>query len=229
MSTGTQRRRPVILVTGFGPFPGAPRNASSDLAEELARVALRQLPGYRVQAAILPTEWHEGPRQLGLLLDEHDPVVAVHFGVSRRAKGFVIEMRARNEAGQVCDATGAMPPGTCVAYQGPAELAALMPTALIVARLRRLGLPVQASRDAGTYLCNAVLYSTLADARRRAAAGLRRGFVHLPDRLAPADARMSGTSRRSVPSQLDWEGAVTGGLAILSACVGANERAMALG
>ena len=223
-----QRRRPVILVTGFGPFPGAPRNASAELAEALAREALRHLPGYHVHAATVPTEWRAGPRVLGELLDELQPVAAIHFGVSRRAKGFVIEMRARNAAGQVCDAVNAMPPDTCIAGDGPADLAATLPTALIVARLRRLGLPVQASRDAGTYLCNAVLYASLADARRRepGMGHLRRGFVHIPDRLVPAGGG-SSPSRRAVPSQLDWADAITGGLAILSVCVGAGERAMA--
>ena len=217
------RRRPVILVTGFGPFPGAPRNASGELAEALAREAPRHLPGYSVVAATLPTEWHDGPRQLASLLDRHEPVVALHFGVSRRATGFVIETRARNALAQVCDAAGAMPPGLRVAYHGRDELASLLPTTAIVARLRRLGLPVQVSRDAGTYLCNAVLYNSLVDARDSASA--RRGFIHLPDRLLPPTAG-SGGLRRAAPSRLDWNGAVTGGLAILSVCVGAGERAV---
>ena len=215
--------RPVVLVTGFGPFPGAPVNASSELAHALARVATGSLPGYRVEAATLPTEWQSGPRALAALLDKHDPIVAVHFGVSRRAKGFVIEQRAVNATGAVCDAVNALPLDPCVTPDGPDTLAATLPTAMIIARLRGLGLPVQASRDAGTYLCNAVLYNSLADARRPSdgRTNSRRGFVHLPDRLLPGERR---GARRAVPSDLDWSGAIEGGLAILACCVGYNGR-----
>lgn len=211
--------RPVILVTGFGPFPGAPRNASSLLAEALATAAVRSLPAYKVHAAALPTEWEAAPRRLAELVDEHDPVAAVHFGISRRARGFVVEMRARNLAANVCDARGAYPPAQCVQADGPDEIGATLPVNLIVERLRRLGLPVQLSRDAGDYLCNAILYHSLSEVRRRPAASgnLRRGFIHIPDRLLAGERR---SGRPAAPSKLDWEGAVAGGLAILAACAG---------
>lgn len=212
--------RPVILVTGFGPFPGAPRNASSLLAEALAAAAVRCLPAYKVRAAALPTEWEAAPRRLSELIDEHDPVAAIHFGISRRAQGFVVEMRARNLAARVCDARGAYPPAPCVMTGGPEEIGSTLPVNLIVDRLRRLRLPVQLSRDAGDYLCNAVLYHSLSEVRRRpAGAGtLRRGFIHIPDRLLTGERR---SGRPATPSKLDWEGAVAGGLAILAACTGA--------
>ena len=211
--------RPVILVTGFGPFPGAPRNASGVLAEELATLAARRLPGFTVRAAALPTEWAAAPRELGRLLDEHDPVIAVHFGISRRARGFVVEMRARNATALVRDACGSFPTAGCVVDDGPDEIASTLPVNLIAARLRQLGLPVQISRDAGDYLCNALLYHSLAEVRRRppGAGSLRRGFIHLPDRLLPGER---GSSRTATPSRLDWDGAIAGGLAILSACAG---------
>jgi pyroglutamyl-peptidase len=214
-------RRPIVLITGFGPFPGQPRNASSLLAEAVAAEAQSLVPGYAFKAATLPTEWETGPRVLGALLVELEPVIALHFGVSSRATGFVVETRARNERSPTPDACGAAPADCQVDIYGPDALSASLPARLIVDRLRRRGLPAQLSRDAGAYLCNAVLYHSLADARRRSAngagAGLRRGFVHLPDRLLAGP----GTSaRRAAPSRLDWEGAVAGGLEIVSVCAG---------
>lgn len=91
-----RRDRPVFLLTGFGPFPGAPRNASSLLIEALAKLAARRLPGFAVRAETLPTEWQAGPARLSALLDDLRPAVALHFGVSHRARGFVVETRARN-------------------------------------------------------------------------------------------------------------------------------------
>ncbi len=217
------RNRSAILVTGFGPFPGAPQNASSLLAEALAKGASRRLPGYAIYAETLPTEWHRGPARLAELLSELDPVVSVHFGVSHRARGFVVETRARNTRQDSLDACGAAPGEACISSDGPVELTATLPTTLIAERLRRRGLPVQLSRDAGAYLCNAVMYCALDHARRReeSARAPRGGFIHIPDRLVTGHG--SGT-RRARPCLLDWDDAIEGGIEILTACVGTADR-----
>lgn len=219
-----RRLRPVILITGFGPFPGAPRNASGLLAETLAEAAARQFPGYSVHAETLPTEWQTAPARLSGLLDSLDPVLALHLGVSGRASGFVVETRAINSAQDVADACGEAPAAARLAKEGPGEMAVTLPTNLIVERLRRLRLPVQLSRDAGGYLCNAVLYHSLLHGRRCGESGRapRRGFIHIPDRLI--GGAKSGSTRRAAPSRLEWDGAVRGGLAILAACAGTAER-----
>ena len=216
------RNRPAILVTGFGPFPGAPRNASSLLAEALAEAASRVLPGYAIHAETLPTEWQAGPSRLSALIDTLQPVVAVHFGVSHRARSFVVETRARNMRDDIDDACGAAPDSVCVADSGPAQLTATLPTGLIVERLRRRGIPVQLSRDAGGYLCNALLYHSLDDARRRSRSGfgVRRGFIHIPDRLAAG----RGGARRANACLLDWNSALEGGIEILTTSAGVGER-----
>lgn len=86
-----------------------------------------------------------------------------------------------------------------------------------------MGIPVQLSRDAGGYLCNAILYHSLIEARRRETGhiGHRRGFIHIPDRLA--DERGAG-ARRASASLLDWEGALSGGIEIMCVCAGVGER-----
>jgi pyroglutamyl-peptidase len=217
------RDRSVILLTGFGPFPGAPRNASSALIENLALLAGSRLPGYVVHAETLPTEWQAGPARLAELLEELDPVIALHFGVSHRARGFVVETRARNTRQDIFDACGASPEALVVAEGGPDEMAATLPAGLIVERLRRRSIPVQLSRDAGGYLCNAVLYHSLAEARSRGSRGVgpRRGFIHIPDGLSKG---RGGAARRSSVCLLDWESAVDGGLEIMAACAGIAER-----
>ena len=215
-----RRQRPAILVTGFGPFPGQPRNASSLLAEAVAETAARRLPGFVIEAETLPTEWRSGPSRLAALLGTLQPVVALHFGVSRRASGFVVETRARNAATETLDACGETPPAACVAEEGPGEMPSTLPSAQIVDRLRRLRLPVQVSRDAGGYLCNTILYHSLSHARRTRDEGFgpRHGFIHIPDRLIGSGIRAG--SRPAASSRLDWHGAVEGGVAILAVCAG---------
>ena len=204
--------RPTILLTGFGPFPNVPVNASWTLVERLAPAARRAFPGYRIVAEMLSTEWHGGTRRLVELFEATGPEVALHFGVSRKASGFVIETRGYNEHSAVADACGVTPEaGNRLVLDGPATLVAQLPASLIAHRLRLRGLPVEISRDAGRYLCNAALYHSLDAARRRTEASCA-GFIHLP--LVLDERQHTRGSRLTMPR------AVEGGLTIIGACIG---------
>jgi pyroglutamyl-peptidase len=200
-------RRPVILLTGFGPFPSVPENASSLLVPELAAAASRAFRGFAVHADVIPTEWGSGAARLSLLMSELEPAVALHFGVSSKATGFAVEARGRNRASAVSDG-------------GPEYLPTNLPAGLIVARLRRRGLPAYVSRDAGAYLCNAVFYRSL-DLARRAGSPTRNGFIHIPSSLL--NERRPGSWARA-PSPLDWDEAIDGGLEIIAATLGRPPR-----
>lgn len=206
--------RTTVLITGFGPFPGVPVNATMRLVQELVRAGAERLPDVRFAGEILATEWVAAPRQLEPLLAEVEPDIVLHFGVSSRARGFEIEARARNVCAAMPDAAGALPAGARLRDAGAEYLAASLPVHHIVTRLRLRGIPAFVSRDAGGYLCNATLYHSLGCARD--APGRRVGFVHVPAALA----RPGATSRGRVgASPLTWEQTLDGGLEILAACL----------
>jgi pyroglutamyl-peptidase len=214
--------RTTVLITGFGPFPGVPVNATMRLVPELAERAASTFAGLRIASAILATEWVAAPRRLDHLLCEVRPDLALHFGVSGRARGFEIEMRACNRCAVSPDAAGALPPARAVREDGPPHLGAGLPVQYLVARLRRRSIPAFASRDAGEYLCNATLYHALS--RAREAPGRRVGFIHVPATLA----RPGGENRgRSGACALTWEQAVDGSLEILAGCLGLRSGALA--
>jgi pyroglutamyl-peptidase len=214
--------RTTVLITGFGPFPGVPVNATMRLVPELAERAARMFAGVRIATAILATEWAAAPRHLDHLLGEVEPDLAIHFGVSSRARGFEIETRASNQCLASPDAAGVLPSARAVRGDGPLHLGAGLPVRYLVTRLRRRGIPAFVSRDAGGYLCNATLYHALV--RAKEVPGRRVGFVHVPATLA----RPGGENRgRSGACTLTWPQAVDGGLEILAACLG--RRAHALG
>jgi pyroglutamyl-peptidase len=209
--------RTTVLVTGFGPFPGVPVNATMLLLPELSRPATKLFPDVHFVFEVLPTEWSAGPRRLERLLAEVEPDLALHFGVSSRARGFEIEQRARNACATTPDASGALPTGAAIREGGTEHLPASLPVRHIVARLRQLGIPAFVSRDAGTYLCNAALYHSLVCAKDEGAAGRRVGFVHIPATLA----RPGGPNRgRTGACPLTWDEALDGALEILAACLG---------
>ncbi len=198
--------KPTALITGFGPFPGVPRNATGLLVPRLAKAARRKFPEWRIATAILPTEWHVAPAELARHHARARPLWTVHFGVSREARGFVIETTGRNVCRDTADAAGAQPGSLYLDADGPPIRAANLPHDAIHARLVQSGLPATSSDDAGGYLCNAILYHSLGHAAR-ATHPTRSGFIHIPADLGDPGSALS---------LLD---AIAGGLEILSACL----------
>ena len=185
-----------ILVTGFGPFPGVPFNASSVLVEQLAEAEPRSVPRATILAAILPTDWRLAAETSRRAVRAFDPDVILHFGVSRRCAGFEVETQARNHAAPFLDQAGLEPPGRTLRRGAPPMLKATLPAAMLVQRLRLAGLPAVVSSDAGRYLCNAVLYETLVQSRDRKPAPLV-GFIHIPALPAASSNGAFGDAARA--------------------------------
>jgi pyroglutamyl-peptidase len=206
----------TVLLTAFGPFPGVPVNATMRLVPELAERAALAFPDARFVTEMLATEWVGAPRHLAAVIADVQPDLILHFGVSSRARGFEIEQRAHNACRPMPDAAGLMPRSSVVRNGGADVLRTTLPVPHLVLALKRRGIPGYASRDAGAYLCNAVLYHSLqiiADAGR----DCRVGFVHVPASLA----RPGGPNRgRSGACPLTWPQAVEGGLEIIAGCLG---------
>lgn len=215
--------RQTVLLTGFGPFPNVPANASALLVPRLAAEARAELPGVDVHWHILPTEWDAAPRRLGFELAQLQPGVVLHFGVSSQAQGFVIESRSRNAAEQIKDAAGLMPMGPCVHPAGPDFLPATVQPTLLASRLRRRGIPAVVSRDAGAYLCNALLYNSLVLMRGQGRA-VRTGFIHLPSGLVKGQHPERG-AQPGCP--LDWHDVLDGGVELIAAALGRPPRPLA--
>lgn len=208
--------RCAVLITGFGPFPGVPRNVSAQLAEQVGDAIRQRFPSSEVATAALPTEWDIAPEHVVDLICELRPTLALHFGVSDIAHGFVIETIARNQAARI-DASGVLPELPVIEPLGPEEMPTQLPAGRIQARLQRLGLPARLSRDAGTYLCNAVFYRSVL-AQRELGMGGRSGFVHLPVEIASEPGRDAGPAgQRAAP--LTFERARQGGIEIVAACL----------
>lgn len=189
--------RPTVVLTGFGPFPGVRRNASASLVKRLAFKARIALPHYRFAAAVLPTEWTRAPGLLSELYERHEPTLALHFGVASNMRGFRIETEARNFCRMSPDAAGILPVLDCVCQDGAASLAATITVNSIVHHLEVQGFEAKLSDDAGGYLCNAVLYHSLVEARERGNR-CKVGFIHVP-----ADAKMRDIFDYAVPGALE--------------------------
>ena len=193
-------QRTTVLLTAFGPFPGVPVNATMRLVPELAELAALTFPDVRFVTEMLATEWLAAPRRMAAVIAEVKPDLILHFGVSSRARGFEIEQRAHNACRSMPDAAGFLPRAATLSDGGADVLRTSLPVPHLVLALKRRGIPAYASRDAGAYLCNAVLYHSLQVAADRLG-DCRVGFVHVPASLA----RPGGPNRGRVGAcALTW-------------------------
>lgn len=175
------RDRPVrgkvrILATGFGPFPGVPINVTAHVMEALAKGPA--IPRAELATLALPVSWGEAATLAQRTARALCPHAILHFGVSSRASGFVVETRAYNVRSGSADQCGVAFQTCRVSASAPAMLKSTLPCDELAAALRRGGLPARLSVDPGRYLCNTLLFTSLHDAASGGRA--RVAFVHVP-------------------------------------------------
>lgn len=170
-----------LLITGFGPFPGVPRNPTMVLATRLARDLRLKRQGVATALRLLPTEYAAADALIPTMITELHPRAVLMFGVATKRRHVSIETRARNrlsilhpDAAGRCPAHPVLAPGQPFALRGRARFAPL------VVDVRRSGLPARASISAGGYLCNFAYWRMLT------ASDVPSVFIHIPAVRNPA-------------------------------------------
>lgn len=203
-----------VLITGFGPFPGAPSNPTAALVERLGR---SRRFGSRIErfTHVFPVRYATFDAQLHELLRRIEPDVVLMFGLALRRKQLSIETRARNAASLLhADAAGGKRSLSLIAAQAPSCVPGRSPFAQVAVAARRFGQKAALSRDAGRYLCNYAYWRALEATAQRPRAPLV-VFVHVP-KLRPA-----GSIRRGKPRPPTIADLVRSGEAILNCLIAA--------
>jgi pyroglutamyl-peptidase len=179
-----------VLLTGFGPFPGAPHNPTGPLVKALAR---RPQPGVRRTAHVFRTSYEAVDRELPELIARLMPDALVMFGLASLSLQLRIETRAHNVMSLAkLDADGYVPATDMI---GPSDLTVLplpAPTKRLLAAARSAGVPTKLSRDAGRYLCNYLCWRACEAALQPGGPGLA-AFVHVPPVARTRRTRGDGT------------------------------------
>jgi pyroglutamyl-peptidase len=163
----------AVLITGFGPFPGAPSNPTMAIARHLGTMRRQYLADVRRVVRLLPTTWAMLDSVAGMV-SATAPDAVLMFGLAGRRRRITPETRALNRAGILRrDAAGCEPFNRRLTPGGPRARAGTIDAHRMVARLKAAGLPSTASRDAGDYLCNALFWRMLEQGRPCI-------FVHMP-------------------------------------------------
>ena len=162
-----------ILVTGFEPFAGLAYNPSADIAATLDG---REIDGRNIVSRLLPVDFAHYREKLEALLREFSPSPYIGFGLASGEDMIRIERFGVNLADfDIPDNAGVRHVGRAIESDGPAARSATLPCAEIRAALLEAGIPARLSNSAGSYLCNATLYSALG-----LCASVPCGFIHLP-------------------------------------------------
>jgi pyroglutamyl-peptidase len=169
----------TVLVTGFGPFPGAPYNPTGPLVARLARLRRPALAGITIVPHVFTTSYVTVDKELPALIAHYKPDALLMFGLAGRAKWVRIETRARNALAMLPDATNASLRRQVIAPGGPGSRAMPAPARYLLAAARQARVPVKLSRDAGRYLCNYLCWNA-ADVVVRTQGPRSAAFIHVP-------------------------------------------------
>ena len=191
-----------ILVTGFGPFPGAPFNPTQLLVARLVRLRRPALRDVELSGHIFPVTYTDVDRELPDLLASRRPHALLMFGLASRTPYVRVETRARNavttlwpDADHARLRKGSIAGGADAMMFGP-HIAKLLRAA------DGTGVDARTSRDAGSYLCNYLSWRAIEavgtdDHLRRAA------FVHIPPLARAGASRHKGSPRITLEELVD--------------------------
>lgn len=171
-----------ILVTGFVPFNGRTVNPAGEIVSRLTVPENTELV-----RMILPVEYVNTLPALRGAIRETRPDLVLSFGQSGACPALTPEKTAVNfattrssdgntimkdEAGMVMDDVPLVP-------GRPAAYFTTLPVRAMCAAAQAAGVRASVSYSAGTYLCNAVMYTALDEAALHFPQ-MRCGFVHVP-------------------------------------------------
>ena len=191
-----------VLVTGFGPFPGAPYNPTQPLVARLARLRRPAFDDVELSTHIFPVTYTAVDRELPQALAQHRPHALLMFGLAGRTGYLRIETRARNavtmlwpDAAQARSRKGSIADGADAQAFGPH-------TAKLLRVAKATGIDARASRDAGSYLCNYLSWRAIeaigTDNGPRLAA-----FIHIPLLARGGALRRKGFARITLDELVD--------------------------
>jgi len=191
-----------ILVTGFGPFPGAPYNPTQPLVARLMRLRRPAFTDVELSSHIFPVTYTAVDRELPLALQKHKPHALLMFGLAGRTGYVRIETRARNavttlwpDAAQTRARKGSIADGADALRFGPH-------TAKLLRAAEGTGLDARASRDAGSYLCNYLSWRAI-EAVEAANGPRLAAFVHIPPLGRDGSPRRKGFARITLEQLVD--------------------------
>lgn len=195
---------PCILLTGFEPFDKDTVNPAWEVARTLDG---ETIAGGVVHAVQLPCVFGDAIKALDAALMAHQPVLVISLGLAGGSSDITPERVAINiDDARIPDNAGKQPVDAPVVDKAPAAYFSTLPIKAMVRNVRAAGIPASVSNTAGTFVCNHIFYALMHRLERRAAPGVRGGFIHLPA-LPQQAAAHPGMPSMALDTQINaiWE------------------------
>lgn len=198
------------LITGFGPFPGAPFNPTERLVRDLQRRRRPALANVERIAHVFTVAYSAVDHDLPQLLEQHQPDVLLMFGLAARTPHLRVEVRVRNAITTIWpDAAQTRIKHGKIEMGGPDALTFGAHTNRLLRAAQLTSTPSATSRDAGRYLCNYLCWRAIEAAQTSPRPPLA-AFIHVP--LVP---RMGGARRLGMKANVSHAMLLDAGEAIL--------------
>jgi pyroglutamyl-peptidase len=194
------KSHPTVLLTGFEPYGGMSTNPAYATMRALDG---ETIAGHRIAGRPLPVSIARIGTAIDEVLAQCQPRAVISLGLARGEPVVRLERLGMNLADfDLSDNEGLTSRDEPLSHQGAAARWASLPLRRIESALLANGIPARMSETAGTYLCNACLYTFL---ERLDGQAVSCGFIHLPmtpDLAAEAIARRrhDGMDRSLPPS-----------------------------
>lgn len=163
----------VILVTGFEPFNNYEINPSQLIVEEING---QKIGNMSIIGIVLPVDFDEAINISIEAIEVYNPVLIISTGLAGYARCIRIENIGLNLK---CSFNNGKREYSKINPYGPLIYFSSLPTLKIVTEIRNEGIPARLSFFAGTYVCNAVMYSILHYINVNNLS-IKAGFIHLP-------------------------------------------------
>ena len=209
-TTATERPPFRVLVTGFGPYGDTQLNPSLAVVQELQKSPKKKDGGMEILAHQVSSEFDTCIAEATALMDLHRPDAVLCMGEYPGRSQVTLERVAINYQDAtrygVADQANQAPQGTPVVKDGPLAYPSTLPLRRCVRDLReRARIPSDISDNAGTLMCNHLLYGVLHHAATAKTSGdnnstppLFCGWIHLP--ALPEQACLERNILQNMPS-----------------------------
>jgi pyroglutamyl-peptidase len=165
-----------VLLTGFEPFGGEKMNPSWEAVSSLPE----EIKGATVAKQRLPVTFSGVKEILPRLIVKERPEVVILTGQAGGRPNVTVERVAINVMdSRMPDNDGFAPEDEPVFEGAPVAYFATLPIKDIVRALRKAKIPASISNTAGTYVCNAAMFTAL---HTIDVSGMKAkaGFIHVP-------------------------------------------------
>lgn len=163
----------TVLVTAFEAFGGESINPTQIVLEKLPE----SIDGYQIKKVLLPVEF---TRCRQMAFEEYNrclPAAVIMLGQAGGREAITPESTGRNiMQARIPDNAGYCPDRLPVVENGPDILDSTFPVSRIVEAINSIGVKAKQSDDAGTYVCNTLLYGMLEHDKGE----VPTGFIHVP-------------------------------------------------